>query len=277
MASMEIKQPFRQHIRVIVSVAISFVLVILLVQSYRHQRETDQRLAEIQKEIQNAPPTGLLSARNPLGPIILDGGPGASEAARKQHNLEEILDVGWKLVDQRSPEQAAKAVLVFDEGIANVDSSSPELYNGLGRALLVAGKPREAITAWRKGLALSPHFSDMQSGIGWAYWTLNDPSRAKDAWKKALALNPRSPDAWSAMAWIDLALGENMKAKNGFQELVKFDSGRKPWVMGLSMAQGGNSDIRDISQFFPLPALQAFEQPLPVDPAPTLDPVASHP
>jgi tetratricopeptide (TPR) repeat protein len=274
---MEIKQPFRQQIRVIVSVSVSFVLVSLLVQSYRHQRETDQRLSEIQKELQDASTTRPLSARNWLGPIVLDGGSVASEAARKQHNMEEILDVGWKLVEQRSPEQAAKAVLVFDEGVANVDSSSPELYNGLGRALVVAGKPREAIAAWRKGLALSPHFSDMQSGIGWAYWALNDPSRAKDAWKKALAMNPHSTDAWSAMAWIYLALGKNMEAKNGFQELVKFDSGRKPWVMGLSMAQGDNSDIREISQFFPLPALQAFEQPLAVDPASTLDPVVSRP
>jgi Flp pilus assembly protein TadD len=277
MTAMEIKQSFRQQIRVIVSVSVSFVLVSLLIQSYRHQRETDQRLAEIQKELQNASTTRPLSARNPLGPIVLDGGPIASEAARKQHNLEEILNVGWKLVDHRSPEQAAKAVLVYDEGIANVDSSSPELYNALGRALLVAGKPREAIAAWRKGLALSPHFSDMQSGIGWAYWALNDPSRAENAWEKALAMNPHATDAWSAMAWIYLARGKNMEAKNGFQELVKFDSGREPWVMGLSMAQGGNNDIREISRFFPLPALQAFEQPLLADPASTPGPVLSRP
>jgi len=277
MTAMEIKQPFKQHLRVIVSVSVSFVLVSLLVQSYRHQRETDRRLSEIQKELQDASTTRPLSAQNSLGPIVLDGGPVASEAARKQHNLEEILDAGWKLVDRRSPEQAAKAVLVFDEGIANVDSSSPELYNGLGRALLVAGKPREAISAWRKGLALSPHFSDMQSGIGWAYWALNDPSRAKDAWMKALAMNPHSTDAWSAMVWIDLALGKNTEAKNGFQELVKLDSGRKSWVMGLSMAQGDNTDLAGISHLFPLPALAMFERPLPVDPASTPDMVVSRP
>jgi tetratricopeptide (TPR) repeat protein len=274
---MKSERPFREHVRVIVSVSVSFVLVGLLVQSYRHQRETDERLAEMQKEIQDASATHPSSSGNSPGPIVLDGGPGASEAARKQHNLEEILTVGWNLVDQRSPEHAEKAVLVFNEGIANVDSSSPELYNGLGRALLVAGKSREAIAAWRKGLALSPHFSDMQSGIGWAYWALNDPARAKDAWKKALAMNPHSTDAWSAMAWIDLALGQSVEAKNGFQELVKFDSGRKPWVMGLSMAQGSNNDIQQISQFFPLPALQAFEQPLPVDPASTAGSVVSRP
>jgi len=261
-----------------VSVAASFALVTILVQNYRRQRETEQRLTEMQNLLYNVSTTHSSSAGNNATPhVVLDGGDVGSDEVRKEHNLDEIVNAGWKLVDQRSPEQAAKAVRIFNEGIANVDSSSPELYNGLGRALLVAGKPREAIAAWRKGLALSPHFSDMQSGIGWAYWSLNDPSRAKDAWKKALAMNPRSTDAWAAMAWIDLALGKNLEAKNGFQELVKFDSGRKPWVMGLSMAQGGNTDIREISQFFPLPALQAFEQPLSVDPASTQDPVVSRP
>jgi tetratricopeptide (TPR) repeat protein len=264
---MKTRQSFKQHVRVIVSVSVSFVMVLLLVQSYRHQRRTDQRLSEMQKELQDVSPSHPSSAQKSLPPVILEAGAVGSEAVLKQRNLEEVLTFGWKLVDSRSPDQAAKAVTVFNEGIANVDPSSPELYNGLGRALLIAGKPREAIAAWRKGLALDPHFSDMQSGIGWAYWWLNDPSRAKDAWQRALKMNPHSVDAWSAMAWIDLALGKNAEATDGFQELVKFDSGRKSWVMGLSMARGHNTDIGEISRFFPLPALSVFEQPLAVDPA----------
>jgi tetratricopeptide (TPR) repeat protein len=277
MTAIERKQQLKQQIRVIVSVAVSFVLVAVLIQSYRRQRETDQRLAEMEKTLRDASAAHAQSARDSNAPIILDGEPAESEVARKQHNLEEIAKVGWKLVDEHSPDQAAKAVSVFKEGIANVDPSSPELYNGLGRALLVAGKPREAIAAWRKGLALAPRFSEMQSGIGWAYWSLNDPYRAQNAWQKALTVNPHSIDAWSAMAWIDLALGRNIEAKSGFQELVKFDSGRKPWVMGLSMAQGHNNDIEEISRRFPLPALSAFERPLQVDPASMPDPVTSRP
>jgi tetratricopeptide (TPR) repeat protein len=202
-----------------------------------------------------------------MPPIVLDSGAIGSEDVRKQRNLRAIEDAGWKLVDQRSPEQAAKAIRIFHDGLANVDANNPELYNGLGRALLVAGKPREAIAAWRKGLVLAPSFSDMQSGIGWAYWWLNDPCRAKDAWQRALVMNPHSIDSWAAMAWIDLALGKDTEAKNGFQELVKFDSGRKSWIMGLSMAQGQNNDLAEISKFFPLPRLAMLERPLPVDPA----------
>jgi tetratricopeptide (TPR) repeat protein len=253
-----------QRIRVMFSVGVSFVLIWFLVQGYRHQHETDRQLAEMRKVIQ-ASAVPVSGVRGDLAPNVHASG--AVEGSSGQHDLEEILSRGWKLVDQRSPDLARKAVRVFNDGIANVDPSSPELYNGLGRALLVAGRPREAVTAWRKGLTLAPNYSDMQSGIGWAYWWLNDPYRAKDAWQRALAINPHSIDAWSAMAWIDLALGKNADAKSGFEELVKFDSGRKPWIMGLAMAQGHNADTRQISQLFPLPAPGTFDRPLPNDPA----------
>ena len=179
--------------------------------------------------------------------------------------------MGWKLVDQRDPAQAAKAIQIFNEGLANVDPKSPELYNGLGRALLVAGKPHEAIKAWSQGLELSPRFSEMQSGIGWAYWRLDDPYRAKEAWQKALSFNPHSIDAWSAVAWIELALASNSEAKRGFQELVNSDPKRKPWALGLSMARAGNSDLREISQFFALPPLNRFDRPLSIDRASSTD------
>lgn len=261
-----VKPGVKQTTRVIFSVAVSFALMAMFVQNYRHQRETDRRVAEMQKMLRGIPAGRQANTEESIAPSVADVGSSGYEVATKRHDVGEILNAGWKLVDQRTPDQAAKAVNVFKDGIANVDPKSPELYNGFGRPLLVAGKPVEAIEAWRKGLALAPNFSDMQSGIGWAYWSLNDPCRAKDAWQKALAMNPHLPDAWSAMAWIDLALGKNSDAKNGFQELIKFDSGQKSWLMGLSMVRGGNADIREISQFFPLPPLEAFNQPLPVDP-----------
>jgi len=253
----------KQRIRVIVSVAVSFMFIALLVQNYRHQRDTDQRLAEIQRMVQ-APANGSATAGSEVPVHIHEGG--YVDDAGGRRDPEEILNRAWKLVDQRSPEQARKAIRLFSDGIEE-NPADAELYNGLGRALLIAGRPREAIAAWRKGLTFAPNLSDMQSGIGWAYWWLNDPYRAKDAWERALAMNPRSVDAWSAMAWINLALGKHAEAKQGFEELVKFDSGRKSWVMGLSMAQGHNTNVSQVTQFFSLPALVAFERPLPIDPA----------
>lgn len=258
----------KRTIRTVLSVSVSFVFVILLVQSYRHQHETDRRLAEMQNELRASSGTTKSEGQSSPRIMIVEGGSIGSEAAQKQHNLDQILTIGWQFVNSRNPNEAAKAVTIFNEGISNVDPNSPELYNGLGRALLIAGKPREAILAWRKGLALAPHVSDMQSGIGWAYWWLNDPCRASQAWQSALAMNPHSVDAWSAMAWIDLALQRYDEAKNGFQELVQFDPSKKPWAMGLSLARAHNGDEKQIAQFFPLlPPLERFKQPLPIDPA----------
>jgi tetratricopeptide (TPR) repeat protein len=238
-----------------------------LVQNYRNQSEADQRVDEMEKKLAAA--SEASAAREPASssPVILETGPSGSELVRKQHNLDEILNVGWRFVDQRKPDQAAKAVEIFKEGLAKVDPNSAELYNGLGRALLIAGKPAEAIAAWQRGLALSPKTSDMQSGIGWAYWWLNDPSRAMGAWQKAINLNIHSVDAWSAMAWIDLAIGKYGAATRGFQELVNFDNQRQAWILGLSMARGHNSGTLEIAQLFPLPPLELFDRPLPVDAA----------
>jgi len=252
----------------VLSVAGSFVVVGALVQYYHHQREADQRVADIENKLDAASEAHPAGAPATVSPVILESDPSGSELVQKQHNIEEIMVAGWRLIDQRSPAQAARAVEIFREGLAKVDPNNPDFYNGLGRALLIAGKPRDAIAAWRTGLSLSPLFSDMQSGIGWAYWWLNDPSRAKEAWQKALVMNPHSTDAWSAMAWIDLALGRSGDAKQGFQELVKFDNQRQAWIIGLSMARGGNSGLPEIAHLFPLPALELFDRPLPVDPAP---------
>lgn len=257
------KWELKERIRVIVSVLVSFLLVTFLVQNYRHQRETDQRLAEMQTIVQ-ASVNRSPSARSEAAANIHERG--SVDEAGGTRDPEETLNMGWKLVNQRSPEQARKAVRLFKDGIAE-NPTDAELYNGLGRALLIAGSPREAIAAWRKGLTFAPGLSDMQSGIGWAYWWLNDPYRAKEAWERALVMNPRSVDAWSAMAWIDLAFGKHTEAKRGFEELVKFDSGRKSWVMGLSMAQGHNTNVSQVTQFFSLPALVAFDRPLAIDPA----------
>lgn len=256
-----------QRTKIALSVGVSFALAVMLTENYRRQSESNRQLAEVQSALSRVSANAPVRNVSQPAPLAVSSEITGSETARRQHNLDEILTIGWKLIDQRNPRQAAQAVRIFREGLVNVDPNSPELYNGLGRASLIAGSPREAIRAWRKGLELAPSFSDMQSGIGWGYWWLNDPSRAKIAWERALSINPRSLDAWSAMAWIDLALGRFGEAKRGFQELVTSDPKRTTWATGLAMAQGGNNNENQIAQFFRLPPIDRFDRPLAVDPA----------
>jgi tetratricopeptide (TPR) repeat protein len=252
------------------SIILCLVLAVILVQNHLAQRTTDARLNQLQRQIEEqaasrGPASGASSPGATgvtRGPLIVDAAASLpTERAEKQHEVEQVMAAGWKLIDQRDPAAATEAAELFQAGITKIDGSSADLYNGLGRALLIAGKPREAIAAWRKGLAIQPKLADMQSGIGWAYWRLNDPYRAKQAWEQAVALDPRSPDAWSALAWIDLALGDKTGAVRGFKTLVDRNPQNQSWVIGLAMARAGNTDVAQIRLYFGMPELAAFEGP----------------
>jgi Flp pilus assembly protein TadD len=252
--------------------AVVFAVVALLAQNLRQQWATERQLADLQKQIaRNASqPAAAPATPTPVAPVgpIAFVAPAVTPGTyvEKQDNILKIMKVGWALIDRRSPEPARQAAAVFQEGLDKVDATSPDLYNGLGRALLIAGQPREAIAAWRKGLTYAPRFADLQSGIGWAYWHLGDPYDAKRAWEAAVALDPKCVDAWSALVWIDMATGNKPRAVEGFQALIAFDGTHAPWVTGLSMARAGNRSLPEIAHFFPLPALDAFDH------APTADP-----
>jgi tetratricopeptide (TPR) repeat protein len=249
----------------ILAILVFGVLGFLLWRNSAQQHSTEQRLAELQRQINTAIHAGSQPAGLPAVPEI----PTATtltasqnlELLQTQRNVRTVIDEGWNLINQRNPKAAAQAVAIFREGLEKVDAKNAQFYNGLGRALLIASQPREAIAAWQQGLTLEPGISDMQSGIGWAYWNLHDPYHAREAWEQALALNPKSLDAWSAMVWIYLALGDADKSKAGFQVLYQSDHQNKDWILGLQMAQAKNSDPAQIAKFFPLPPLAAFSAP----------------
>lgn len=235
-------------------------------QDQARQRATEQQIADLRRQVEQKP-----APATPAAPIVINNTPAASPVdspLERERLSREVLTDGWNLVDQGSPDAATRAVLIFQQGIDKVDPRNGQFYNGLGRALLVAHKPVEAIRAWRRGLAVAPTIADMQSGIGWAYWNLHDPYHAKQAWEAALAIDPKSVDAWSAMAWIYLALGDHFRARDGFVILYAADKSRDAvWIQGISMSKAGNHNPDQIQQFFKLPPLEAFRTPPAVDPA----------
>ncbi|MGN6370342.1 MAG: hypothetical protein ACTHN5_18965 [Phycisphaerae bacterium] len=266
----------KKNLGLVFSIIICFVLAGALVQNYRSQSDTQKQLADMQKRLdeqQAAPGVSGGDARvAPAQPVIVQSGTTLPTSYAQTHQqVLDVMNAGWKLINQRTPAAAQNAADLFQAGIEKIDGKSPDLYNGLGRALLLANKPREAIAAWKSGLRLAPTFAEMQSGIGWGYWNLHDPYHAKKAWDAAVAIDPKCVDAWSALAWIDLALGEIQPSKAGFQALLAHDKNNSSWVMGLSMAKAGNQRFEEINQFFRLPALETFTTAVP-DP---MDAVAS--
>jgi tetratricopeptide (TPR) repeat protein len=241
-------------------------LVWVVWQNRGQQRAMEQRLADLQRQVESATRSGAPLAGQPVVPEI-SAAPGGGALTQdlsvleKQRNIRTVMEEGWRLINERNPQAAAQAVEIFREGLEKVDPQNAQFRNGLGRALLIAGRPQDAIETWQQGLATAPQISDMRSGIGWAYWNLRDYYHARQAWEEALKTNPKSLDAWSAMAWIYLALGDAERSRDGFQVLYLADHQNKDWILGLQMAQARNSDPAQISKFFPLPPLTAFTQP----------------
>jgi tetratricopeptide (TPR) repeat protein len=239
---------------------------VLFWQYRAQQRAMEQRLSDLQQQVASTTRSSWLAGGQPLVPEVGTEMPVRSTTPdmtllEKERQIRAVMDEGWRLINERDPQAAAKAAAIFQEGLEKVDPQNPQFFNGLGRALLIAGRPREAIDAWEQGLAKSPQISDMQSGIGWAYWNLRDYYHAREAWVRALEANPKSLDAWTAMAWIYLALGDTEKSKQGFQVLYSTDRQNKNWILGLQMAQARNTDPTQIARFFPLPTLTALTSP----------------
>lgn len=107
----------KQRIRVVVSVAVSFLFIMLLVQNYRHQRDTDQRLAEMQRMVQTLA-NGSVTAGSEVAASIHEHG--SVDDAGGRRDLEEILNRGWKLVDQRSPNKLVRLSLCSAMGSKRV-------------------------------------------------------------------------------------------------------------------------------------------------------------
>jgi tetratricopeptide (TPR) repeat protein len=255
----------------VLAVVIFGALGFLLWQNNQRQQATERQLGELQRQVAAAARTAPQTGGQPVVPAL--PAPATLTASQdlallqKQRNVRTVMEEGWNLINERSPKAAAQAVAIFREGLDKVDSKNAQFYNGLGRALLIAGEPREAIAAWQRGLELDAGISDMHSGIGWAYWNLHDFYHAKEAWERTLTTNPKSLDAWSAMVWIYLALGDADKSKEGFQVLYQTDRQNKEWILGLQMAQAKNTDPAQIAKFFPLPPLAAFSAPAATTPS----------
>jgi hypothetical protein len=93
------KQQWKQRIRMIVSAGASLALVALLVQNYRARARTGATLgghAEVVPEFAHneSADRGHADTR-----LALEAGRGGFQDVRRQHNLEEIKNVGWQLAN----------------------------------------------------------------------------------------------------------------------------------------------------------------------------------
>lgn len=248
----------------------------------RRQRDTDQKLADLQRRLDNpqapaatTPPIPTTPASAPAAPGggapsgggALSGG-GTLSVVEKQRQTATIISEGFRLLASRKPADAQQAILLFQEGVDKIDDKNPAFYHGLGRAYIVLKQYDKAIDILQQGRRAAPDSSEITSALGWALFDQGQFYQARLTWERAIALDPHYLDPWSAMAWIYLAIGERDKAVTGFQVLVDSGAERKDWIYGLGMARARNTNLEQIrSQFPAMPDPTLFTTPPATSPA----------
>ncbi len=228
-------------------------------QADRRQRETDQKIADLQQQ---------LNARA-LPPLTDFVEPAASQPAtdapsflRIQRLTSQVIQEGAQRLATRRPIDADVAVRIYQEGIDRVDPQNPTFYVGLGHANLVLGKYQPALDALKKAHDLAPTWAEPFASEGWAYWNLKQFPQAKQAWEQAVTLDPKSIEAWSGLSWVYLALRQRDEALKGFNLLIFSGIADNDWVMGRNLAAGSNFDLKQIRVNFPtMPDPAAFSPP----------------
>ncbi len=114
----------------------------------------------------------------------------------------------------------------------------------LGRMLVVAHRPREALTAFQDGLRVDPRSTSLLTGQGVALDAAGQHAAAQDSYRAALAVTPGSVAAMNDLA-LSLALsGHADQAASMLQSLhVSADAADRATVSGnLALAYGLQGD-----------------------------------
>lgn len=107
---------------------------------------------------------------------------------------------------------------------ATVNATSARLASQ-GDALLIQGKPADAIDLYETALAADPKNVDAFVGLGKAYEKQGLTGKALSFYRKALVINPNDLDALEAQGLAMIAKGQVAKAQTALDRLSRICRG----------------------------------------------------
>jgi adenylate cyclase len=119
--------------------------------------------------------------------------------------------------------QHQEAILEAERALA-LDPNDPTSLFNMGNALTYAGRPRDAVEFFKRGLRLDPHNpSRYLAGLGRAHFSMGELEEAVRLYEKALRLNPETaPLAWGCCRAAYYALlGRDQEARSMFETVKK--------------------------------------------------------
>ena len=120
---------------------------------------------------------------------------------------EAWFRLGWIARCRGQPDASIEAFRKAIDG----DRNNALFHNGLGVALMAAGRLAEAVAAYRKALDLQPASADALANLARAQWLLGDLDAAEAAYRKAVTLAPE-------LAQVRHNFGQLLRSRGKYRE-----------------------------------------------------------
>ena len=150
-----------------------------------------------------------------------------------------------------------EAITAYRRAIA-VAPSFAEALNALGIALQQRGDLSGAITSYRAALAAKPDYASACGNLGAALFTLGDVAAALDWYRRAIELRPDHADAHYNLGKALHEQGDPVQARDSYRRATEFDPGHVSAWNNLGIA------LRDLGR--PDEAVEAYRRALALRP-----------
>ena len=187
-----------------------------------------------------------------------------STAANRAVNLPEFVNIApdaildmaspasdlYRLIDEASNLQTAgdlpSALETWKKAIAT-DPDDARVNNGMGVALTVAGRSREATVFLKKATEVNPNYLDAFYNLGAAEMQDHQTEEAIDAWQNTVRIYPRFFQGHEGLGFANYMLGKN---RESLAELRLALDGEPDRVSVLTlaaslMATSGDASLRN--------------------------------
>ena len=126
-----------------------------------------------------------------------------------------------------------QAISEYRKAIA-LNPNSPIIYNRLGVAYSELKQYDAALDAYQKALALSPMTAELHYNMGLVYLKQGDLPRALKAFKRATSINAEWEDAYTGLGEVYLKQGDLGQAAHAYRQATRLNPNGNPnAILGL--------------------------------------------
>jgi len=134
--------------------------------------------------------------------------------------LQEKIQRAVKLHEAGKFHEAAR---LYNQILSQINDKSGCLHNNLASALLSLRKYPEAISQYRKAIAINPNYDNAYYNLGNTYDLMGNIGAAKSCFEKTIALNPASAKAYNNLGAIHKDLGNLEEARRMYIKAIQIN------------------------------------------------------